>query len=200
MRLHDSFWAVWSIRPTAAVRMRYECSAASTADMIFASLCANTITSPPPPQRQLQPPPFQPVALSSWRMASNSFLSCFSNACCWSGLLRPSRFRPAFGLFRHRDDPLLRSDFLFFPFPPPSTRPRSPQINGSFKLGAARVLSGWQMQCLVPGLQDNGNMNGTSEQADILPPNCMVKDRWKVVSQGTQKNKREQKIQHLTQM
>ncbi|XP_029027191.1 tau-tubulin kinase 1 isoform X2 [Betta splendens] len=37
------------------------------------------------------------------------------------------------------------------------------------------------MQCLVPGLQDNGNMNGTSEQADILPPNCMVKDRWKVL-------------------
>lgn len=58
----------------------------------------------------------------------------------------------------------------------------SSQINGSFKLGAARVLSGWQMQCLVPGLQDNGSMNGTSEQADILPPNCMVKDRWKVVS------------------
>ncbi|MEQ2173794.1 Tau-tubulin kinase 1, partial [Goodea atripinnis] len=53
-------------------------------------------------------------------------------------------------------------------------------INGSFKLGAARVLASWQMQCLVPGLQDNGNMNGTSEQADILPPNCMVKDRWKV--------------------
>ncbi|XP_072239628.1 tau-tubulin kinase 1 [Leuresthes tenuis] len=37
------------------------------------------------------------------------------------------------------------------------------------------------MQCLVPGLQDNVNMNGTSEQADILPPNCMVKDRWKVL-------------------
>uniref|UniRef100_H3CHK3 non-specific serine/threonine protein kinase n=1 Tax=Tetraodon nigroviridis TaxID=99883 RepID=H3CHK3_TETNG len=37
------------------------------------------------------------------------------------------------------------------------------------------------MQCLVPGLQDNGSMNGTSEQADILPPNCMVKDRWKVL-------------------
>ncbi|XP_056891813.1 tau-tubulin kinase 1 isoform X3 [Takifugu flavidus] len=54
-------------------------------------------------------------------------------------------------------------------------------INGSFKLGAARVLSGWQMQCLVPGLQDNASMNGTSEQADILPPNCMVKDRWKVL-------------------
>ncbi|KAM3622656.1 uncharacterized protein V6R79_001700 [Siganus canaliculatus] len=55
------------------------------------------------------------------------------------------------------------------------------QINGSFKLGAARVLSVWQMQCLVPGLQDNANMNGTSEQADILPPNYMVKDRWKVL-------------------
>lgn len=27
-------------------------------------------------------------------------------------------------------------------------------------------------------------MNGTSEQADILPPNCMVKDRWKVVSRA----------------
>ncbi|XP_008295537.1 tau-tubulin kinase 1 [Stegastes partitus] len=54
-------------------------------------------------------------------------------------------------------------------------------INGSFKLGAARVLSSWQMQCLVPGLQDNANMNGTSEQADILPSNCMVKDRWKVL-------------------
>lgn len=56
------------------------------------------------------------------------------------------------------------------------------QINGSFKLGAARVLSGWQMQCLVPGLQDHANMNGAGETADILPPNCMVKDRWKVVS------------------
>uniref|UniRef100_A0AAV2LA78 Protein kinase domain-containing protein n=1 Tax=Knipowitschia caucasica TaxID=637954 RepID=A0AAV2LA78_KNICA len=55
-------------------------------------------------------------------------------------------------------------------------------INGSFKLGAARVLSGWQMQCLVPGLHDNNNMNGSgSEQVDILPPNCMVKDRWKVL-------------------
>ncbi|KAI4901774.1 hypothetical protein NFI96_013653 [Prochilodus magdalenae] len=53
------------------------------------------------------------------------------------------------------------------------------QINGSFKLGAARVLSGWQ--CLAPVLQDNGNMNGGSEQQDILPPNCMVKDRWKVL-------------------
>lgn len=54
------------------------------------------------------------------------------------------------------------------------------QINGSFKYGAARVLSGWQ-QCLARELQDQANMNGTSEQVDILPPNCMVKDRWKVV-------------------
>ncbi|KAK0133429.1 Tau-tubulin kinase 1 [Merluccius polli] len=54
-------------------------------------------------------------------------------------------------------------------------------INGSFKQGAARMLSSWQMQCLVPGAQDNGNMNGTSEQVDILPPNCMVKERWKVL-------------------
>ncbi|XP_047433470.1 tau-tubulin kinase 1 isoform X2 [Mugil cephalus] len=37
------------------------------------------------------------------------------------------------------------------------------------------------MQCIVPSLLDNANMNGTSEQADILPPNCMVKDRWKVL-------------------
>lgn len=58
------------------------------------------------------------------------------------------------------------------------------QINGSFKLGAARVLSGWQ-QCLAPALQDQANMNGTSEQVDILPPNCMVKDRWKVVRNTT---------------
>ncbi|CAB1344766.1 unnamed protein product [Coregonus sp. 'balchen'] len=54
-------------------------------------------------------------------------------------------------------------------------------INGSFKLGAARILSGWQMQCLVPALQDHANMNGTGETADILPPNCLVKDRWKVL-------------------
>ncbi|KAM3865202.1 tau-tubulin kinase 1-like [Diretmus argenteus] len=37
------------------------------------------------------------------------------------------------------------------------------------------------MQCLVPGLQDNANMNGTAEQVDILPPNCLVKERWKVL-------------------
>ncbi|KAJ8002195.1 hypothetical protein DPEC_G00177300 [Dallia pectoralis] len=55
------------------------------------------------------------------------------------------------------------------------------KINGTFKLGAARVLANWQMQCLVPALQDQANMNGAVEIADILPPNCMVKDRWKVL-------------------
>ncbi|GAA6078571.1 tau-tubulin kinase 1 isoform X1, partial [Tachysurus ichikawai] len=52
------------------------------------------------------------------------------------------------------------------------------EINGSFKLGAARVLSGWQ--CLAPVLQENNNMNGATETQDILPPNCMVKERWEV--------------------
>ncbi|KAB5526242.1 hypothetical protein PHYPO_G00149440 [Pangasianodon hypophthalmus] len=52
-------------------------------------------------------------------------------------------------------------------------------INGSFKLGAARVLSGWQ--CLAPALQENDNMNGATETQDILPPNCIVKERWKVL-------------------
>uniref|UniRef100_A0A8C1GPN7 Tau tubulin kinase 1a n=1 Tax=Cyprinus carpio TaxID=7962 RepID=A0A8C1GPN7_CYPCA len=37
------------------------------------------------------------------------------------------------------------------------------------------------MQCLAPALQDHANMNGTAEQQDILPPNCMVKERWKVL-------------------
>ncbi|XP_062845362.1 tau-tubulin kinase 1 [Trichomycterus rosablanca] len=52
-------------------------------------------------------------------------------------------------------------------------------INGSFKLGAVRVLPG--LQCLVPALRENDNMNGTTELQDILPPNCMVKERWKVL-------------------
>ncbi|MGH0168855.1 UNVERIFIED_CONTAM: hypothetical protein FKN15_061421 [Acipenser sinensis] len=55
------------------------------------------------------------------------------------------------------------------------------QINGSFKLGAARVFTGWPMQCLAPAIQDEAKMNGAGEQADILLPNCMVKDRWKVL-------------------
>ncbi|MBN3312827.1 TTBK1 kinase, partial [Atractosteus spatula] len=37
------------------------------------------------------------------------------------------------------------------------------------------------MQCLAPGLQDAATMNGAGEQADILPANCMVKERWKVL-------------------
>ncbi|XP_036383119.1 tau-tubulin kinase 1 isoform X2 [Megalops cyprinoides] len=37
------------------------------------------------------------------------------------------------------------------------------------------------MQCLGPAIQDQANMNGAGEQVDILPPNCMVKDRWKVL-------------------
>ncbi|KAK1171249.1 tau-tubulin kinase 1-like isoform X1 [Acipenser oxyrinchus oxyrinchus] len=55
------------------------------------------------------------------------------------------------------------------------------QINGSFKLGAARVFTGWPMQCLAPAIQDEAKMNGAGEQADILLANCMVKDRWKVL-------------------
>ncbi|MGH0125707.1 UNVERIFIED_CONTAM: hypothetical protein FKN15_046032 [Acipenser sinensis] len=54
-------------------------------------------------------------------------------------------------------------------------------INGSFKLGTARVFTGWPMQCLAPAIQDEAKMNGAGEQADILLANCMVKDRWKVL-------------------
>ena len=39
------------------------------------------------------------------------------------------------------------------------------------------------MQCVGPGVQADENMNGAGELVDILPPNCMVKDRWKVVSE-----------------
>lgn len=39
------------------------------------------------------------------------------------------------------------------------------------------------MQCVGPPVQADENMNGAGEQVDILPPNCMVKDRWKVVSE-----------------
>lgn len=58
----------------------------------------------------------------------------------------------------------------------------SPQINGSFKLGATEILSGWQMQCLAAVIKDEPNMSGGGEQVDILPTNYVVKDRWKVVS------------------
>ncbi|XP_028844926.1 tau-tubulin kinase 1 isoform X2 [Denticeps clupeoides] len=37
------------------------------------------------------------------------------------------------------------------------------------------------MQCVGPGVQGDVNMNGAGEQVDILPPNCMVKERWKVL-------------------
>ncbi|KAL2083627.1 hypothetical protein ACEWY4_021400 [Coilia grayii] len=37
------------------------------------------------------------------------------------------------------------------------------------------------MQCVGPGVQADVNMNGVAEQVDILPPNCMVKERWKVL-------------------
>lgn len=38
------------------------------------------------------------------------------------------------------------------------------------------------MQCVGPGVNADENMNGAGEQVDILPPQCMVKERWKVVS------------------
>ncbi|NXW43164.1 TTBK1 kinase, partial [Nyctiprogne leucopyga] len=55
------------------------------------------------------------------------------------------------------------------------------QINGSFKLGATKILSGWQMQCLAAVIKDEPNMSGGGEQVDILPANYVVKDRWKVL-------------------
>ncbi|KAG8123164.1 hypothetical protein E2320_018524, partial [Naja naja] len=58
----------------------------------------------------------------------------------------------------------------------------SPEINGSFKLGAAtKLFSGWQMQCLAAAIKDEPNMSGGGEQVDILPANYVVKDRWKVL-------------------
>nr|XP_019593973.1 PREDICTED: tau-tubulin kinase 1 [Rhinolophus sinicus] len=37
------------------------------------------------------------------------------------------------------------------------------------------------MQCLATALKDETNMSGGGEQADILPANYVVKDRWKVL-------------------
>lgn len=54
------------------------------------------------------------------------------------------------------------------------------QVNG--RVQAAVPLSGQPMQCVGPAVQGDVNMNGVGEQVDILPPNCMVKERWKVVS------------------
>ncbi|EMP32661.1 Tau-tubulin kinase 1 [Chelonia mydas] len=59
--------------------------------------------------------------------------------------------------------------------------PELAQINGSFKLGATKILSGWQMQCLVAAIREEPNMSGGGEQVDILPANYVVKDRWKVL-------------------
>lgn len=55
------------------------------------------------------------------------------------------------------------------------------QVNGRVQQ-AAVPLSGQPMQCVGPAVQGDVNMNGVGEQVDILPPNCMVKERWKVVS------------------
>uniref|UniRef100_A0A8C7GKC7 non-specific serine/threonine protein kinase n=1 Tax=Oncorhynchus kisutch TaxID=8019 RepID=A0A8C7GKC7_ONCKI len=37
------------------------------------------------------------------------------------------------------------------------------------------------MQCVGTAAQPDENMNGAGEQVDILSPNCLVKDRWKVL-------------------
>uniref|UniRef100_A0A8C2DWW9 non-specific serine/threonine protein kinase n=1 Tax=Cyprinus carpio TaxID=7962 RepID=A0A8C2DWW9_CYPCA len=37
------------------------------------------------------------------------------------------------------------------------------------------------MQCVGPGVHGDENMNGAGEQVDILPSNCLVKERWKVL-------------------
>ena len=58
------------------------------------------------------------------------------------------------------------------------------QVNGWVQQ-AAVPLSSRQMQCVGPAVQGDVNMNGVGEQVDILPPNCMVKERWKVVSYHT---------------
>lgn len=71
---------------------------------------------------------------------------------------------------------------LILPFLTPTPFFFFPQINGSFKLGATKILSGWQMQCLAAVIKDEPNMSGGGEQVDILPANYVVKDRWKVVS------------------
>lgn len=130
------------------------------------------------------PTSLQPDTAEEWLLMSVShqlmpvvFLDCFN-------IFQQSALHKLVLLYQ--DNAMFCLTFLLILFYfLPSLAPSLSQINGSFKLGAARVLSGWQMQCLVPGHQDNGNMNGTSEQADILPPNCMVKDRWKVVIHKT---------------
>lgn len=59
-----------------------------------------------------------------------------------------------------------------------------PQVDGPPRAGPADTPpSGWRMQCLAAALKDETNMSGGGEQADILPANYVVKDRWKVVSE-----------------
>lgn len=62
--------------------------------------------------------------------------------------------------------------------------PYSPQVDGPPRAGPADTPpSGWRMQCLAAAaIKDETNMSGGGEQADILPANYVVKDRWKVVS------------------
>lgn len=58
------------------------------------------------------------------------------------------------------------------------------QVDGPPRAGPADTpTSGWRMQCLAAALKDETNMSGGGEQADILPANYVVKDRWKVVSE-----------------
>ena len=59
-----------------------------------------------------------------------------------------------------------------------------PQVDGPPRAGPADTPpSGWRMQCLAAAIKDETNMSGGGEQADILPANYVVKDRWKVVSE-----------------
>lgn len=66
---------------------------------------------------------------------------------------------------------------------PLTAPPHPPQVDGPPRAGPADTPpSGWRMQCLAAALKDETNMSGGGEQADILPANYVVKDRWKVVS------------------
>lgn len=59
-----------------------------------------------------------------------------------------------------------------------------PQVDGPPRAGPADTPpSGWRMQGLAAAPKDETNMSGGGEQADILPANYVVKDRWKVVSE-----------------
>lgn len=67
---------------------------------------------------------------------------------------------------------------------PPHSPSPLPQVDGPLRAGPADTPpSGWRMQCLAAALKDETNMSGGGEQADILPANYVVKDRWKVVSE-----------------